>query len=98
MGRGHHKAMAIVVVLMMRRGVGVGRGIVGAVDHESDMVTASRFEAIARVVSKCSGVGKEDISSRRRDELRVNTYSRMKGIANSRVISGSSMSGVRRRH
>lgn len=44
--------MAVVIVLVMRGRVGVGCGIIGAVDHERDVVTASRFEAIARVVSR----------------------------------------------
>ena len=52
MGRGHHEAVAVVIVLVMRRRVRVRRSLIGAVDHESDMITASRFEAMVRVVSK----------------------------------------------
>ena len=52
MGRGHHKAVAVVTVLIMRRRIRVRCGIIGAVDHEGDVVTATRFEAIERVVSR----------------------------------------------
>ena len=40
-GRGHHESVAVVIILIMRGRVGVGRGLVRAVDHESDVVTAS---------------------------------------------------------
>ena len=51
MGRGHHETVTVVIVLIVRCWVGVGCSIVRAVDHKSDMVTTSRFEAIVRVVS-----------------------------------------------
>ena len=56
MRRGHHEAVAVVIVLIVRCRVGVGCGIIGAVDHESDVVTASRFEAIVRMVSRAQGL------------------------------------------
>ena len=52
MGRGHHEAVAVVTILIMRCRIRVGCRIIGAVDHESDVVTASRLEAIVRVVSR----------------------------------------------
>lgn len=52
MGRRHHEAVAVVIVLIMRCRVRIGHGIIGAVDHESNMVTTSRFEAVVRVISR----------------------------------------------
>lgn len=97
MRRGYHETVAIVIVLLMRCRVGIGCGFIGAVDHESDVVTASRFEAIVRVVSRVQVLERKRVGLDSRVDL-GDTYSRIKGMANSRVISGSSISGVRRRH
>lgn len=44
--------MAVVIVLMMGCGVGVGCSIIGAGDHVSNVITATRFKAVVRVVSR----------------------------------------------
>ena len=60
MGRGHHKAVAIVIVLVVGGRIRVGCGLIGAVNHESDVVTASRFEAVVRMVSSVQVSRKEE--------------------------------------
>ena len=52
MGRGDHEAVAIMIVLAMRGRAWIGRSLIGAVDHESNMITASRFEAVVKMVSR----------------------------------------------
>lgn len=91
MGGGHHEAVTVVIVLIMGCRVGVGCSIIGAIDHISNVITATCFEAIVRVISRVQAIKKKVYAG-------GETYSRMKGMANSRVISGSSRSGMRRRH
>ena len=62
MGRGHHETVAVVIVLIMRCRVRVGGSIIGAVDHESDVVTASRLETIVHVISKFQAVERKTVN------------------------------------
>ena len=59
-GRRYHKAMAIVIVFVVGGRVGVGCGLIGAVDHEGNVVTASRFEAVVCMVSNVQVLRREE--------------------------------------
>ena len=44
--------MAVVIVLIMGCRVGVGCGIIGAINHVGNVITATRFEAVVHLISR----------------------------------------------